>query len=236
VTHLRERLARGAPGRAHVGPGAVVIDGDELFGGTGLDGDDRQRVGDHVVQFPGDPGPLLRDRALGERRGLRPLVGERERAHAEQAAGGPRAGDEEAQDPDLPHVGRPLVEAEREQREHRRDGGHSPGDGRAGGRHVQRDRERRHEQARERERAVVGARYQPRLHEERGDEPRVHGDRRLPAQEQRRRDRDGEGHPAAQDERLDQRPGEQDAGDDHVDPGGAAGRPRERDQGVHQPN
>ena len=58
--HLRQRLARNPAQRAELGQGRLGQAGEAVRRRLGPDGDQRHVMGDHVVQFPRDPGALLK--------------------------------------------------------------------------------------------------------------------------------------------------------------------------------
>jgi hypothetical protein len=57
--HLGQRLPGHLAQRAELGAGRFRHLAEPVGRGLGLDRDQRQVMGDHIVQFPGDPGPLL---------------------------------------------------------------------------------------------------------------------------------------------------------------------------------
>src|SRR6516162_11449973 len=57
--HLAHRLACGPPYRGQVLPRPLRFALEELLRGPGLHRDDRDAVGNDVVELPGDPCPLL---------------------------------------------------------------------------------------------------------------------------------------------------------------------------------
>jgi hypothetical protein len=60
-----ESFTGSGPDRGEPGPQRLGHLGDPVRGGLGLDGDERQVVGQHVVQLPRDAGPLLQHRPAG---------------------------------------------------------------------------------------------------------------------------------------------------------------------------